>query len=46
MIAHYSCSEIFPYMIIIFGLENVLIIVKAVISTTENDAKKRVIAGM
>ncbi len=29
------CSEIYPYVVIIIGLENILIIVKAVISTPE-----------
>ena len=29
------CSEIYPYVVITIGLENILIIVKAVISTPE-----------
>ena len=29
------CSEIYPYVVIVIGLENILIIVKAVMSTPE-----------
>ena len=29
------CSEIYPYVVITIGLENILIIVKAVMSTPE-----------
>ena len=30
---HAFCSEIYPYVVITIGLENILIIVKAVMST-------------
>ena len=31
----FVCSEIYPYVVITIGLENILIIVKAVMSTPE-----------
>ena len=39
-------SEIFPYMVIIFGLENVLVIVKAVVSAPgDKDVKFKIAEG-
>ena len=40
-------SEIYPFMVVIFGLENILIIVKAVMSTpVEFDVKNRIATGL
>ena len=41
------CSEIFPYLVIIVGLENVLVVTKSVVSTPVHlDVKLRVAKGM
>ena len=40
------CSEIFPYLVMIIGLENVLVITKSVVSTPVHlDVKIRVAQG-
>lgn len=40
-------SEIYPFMVVIIGLENILIIVKAVMSTPEElEVKYRIAAGL
>ena len=40
-------SEIYPFMVVVFGLENILIIVKAVMSTPEEfDVKYRIATGL
>jgi len=42
-----SGSEIYPFMVVVFGLENILIIVKAVMSTPEEfDVKYRIATGL
>ena len=41
------CSEIFPYLVMIIGLENVLVITKSVVSTPVHlDVKIRVAQGL
>ena len=43
----YYCSEVYPFFVIVLGLENILIIVKAVMSTPEEfEVKQRVAAGL
>ena len=42
-----SSSEIYPYVVIVIGLENILIIVKAVMSTPEElEVKYRIAVGL
>ena len=42
-----SCSEVYPFFVIVLGLENILIIVKAVMSTPEEfEVKQRIAAGL
>ena len=42
-----SGSEIYPFVVVIIGLENILIIVKAVMSTPEEfEVKERIAAGL
>ena len=39
-------SEIYPFVVVVIGLENILVIVKAVISTNpEQDVKFRIAEG-
>ena len=41
------CSEVYPFFVIVLGLENILIIVKAVMSTPEEfEVKQRIAAGL
>jgi len=40
------CSEIFPYLVVIIGLENVLVMTKSIVSTPiQLDVKLRVAQG-
>jgi len=40
------CSEIFPYLVIVIGLENVLVVTKSVVSTPVHlEVKLRVAQG-
>ncbi len=42
----YDFSEIFPYLVIIIGLENILVVTKSVVSTPVHlDVKLRVAQG-
>jgi hypothetical protein len=42
-----SSSEVYPFFVIVLGLENILIIVKAVMSTPEEfEVKQRIAAGL
>lgn len=42
----FSCSEIFPYLVVVIGLENVLVLTKSVVSTpVDLEVKLRIAQG-
>ncbi|XP_033268956.1 sterol regulatory element-binding protein cleavage-activating protein isoform X5 [Orcinus orca] len=44
---HYDASEIFPYLVVVIGLENVLVLTKSVVSTpVDLEVKLRIAQGL